>query len=176
MQLKIILNRAHKIKEFVYGKIEFGRWSGEETLEVDIHPRRGSRPICSSCGRKGSGYDHQGECRRFEFVPLWGMLVFLLYSMRRVDCPRRRVKMERVPWAEGKNELTTIYRWYLAGWDKRLSWSQAAESFRISWHHVFGSVEMAVEWGRSRMELEGIHAIGIDELQCWLGHKYITVV
>jgi hypothetical protein len=26
--------------------------------------------------------------RRFEFIPFWGFLVFLLYAMRRVDCRR----------------------------------------------------------------------------------------
>ena len=33
------------------------------------------------------GYDQLAE-RRFEFIPLWGFLVFLLYTMRRVDCRR----------------------------------------------------------------------------------------
>ena len=58
--------------------------------------------------------------RRFEFVPLWGLRVFLLYAMRRVDCPRCGVTVERVPWADGKHQLTTTYRWFLARWAKRL--------------------------------------------------------
>jgi hypothetical protein len=33
------------------------------------------------------GYDQLAE-RRFESIPLWGFLVFLLYTMRRVNCPR----------------------------------------------------------------------------------------
>ena len=59
-----------------------------------------------------------------EFVPLWGILVFLAYRMRRVDCQRCGVTVEIVPWGDGKNQLTTTYRWYLAGWAKRLSWSE----------------------------------------------------
>ena len=35
----------------------------------------------------GPGYDQLAE-RRFEFIPLWGFFVFLLYAMRRVDCRR----------------------------------------------------------------------------------------
>jgi hypothetical protein len=46
------------------------------------------------------GYDQLPE-RRFEFIPFWEFLVFLLYSMRRVDCRRRceAVVVEEVPWA-----------------------------------------------------------------------------
>jgi transposase len=47
------------------------------------------------------GYDQLAE-RRFEFISLWGFLVFLLYSMRRVDCRRCGVvAVEEVPWADG---------------------------------------------------------------------------
>ena len=73
--------------------------------------------------RRGRPYDHLKE-RRFEFVPLWGILVFLAYRMRRVDCPRCGVTVEMVPWCDGKNRLTTTYRWFLATWAKRLSWSE----------------------------------------------------
>ncbi|MFY8072993.1 MAG: transposase family protein [Pirellula sp.] len=41
--------------------------------------------MCSGCGNKRPTYDHT-SIRRFQFVPLWGIAVFLVYSMRRVDC------------------------------------------------------------------------------------------
>ena len=70
--------------------------------------------------------------RRFEFVPLWGLRVFFLYAMRRVDCPRCGVTVERVPWADGKHQLTTTYMWFLARWAKRLSWQRwPASSGRV---------------------------------------------
>jgi hypothetical protein len=44
------------------------------------------------------GYDQLAE-RRSEFIPLWGFLVFHLYTMRRVDCRRCGVvAVEEVPW------------------------------------------------------------------------------
>ena len=52
-----------------------------------------------------------------------------------------------MPWAEGKNHLTTAYQWFLATWAKVLSWRQVARSFRTSWDNVFRSVKMAVAWG-----------------------------
>ena len=64
--------------------------------------------MCSVCGMSGPGYDTL-PVRRFEFVPLWGIAVFFLYAMRRVQCPGCGIKVERVPWAEGKNHLTITY-------------------------------------------------------------------
>ena len=86
------------------------------------------------------------------------------------------MRVETVPWAEGKHHLTTTYAWFLARWAKRLSWTEVAEAFRTTWEHVFHSVEMAVTWGRDHCDLTGITAIGIDEIQWQRGHKYLTLV
>ena len=176
MQLKTLLNRTHKLKGFVYAKVKEGQWAGKMCIEVEVRPRKGSRPICSSCGRRGPGYDTPRGPRRFEFVPFWGIAVFFLYAMRRVDCPRCGVKVEYVPWADGKHFMTVAYQWFLANWAKRLSWSQVAEAFGTTWHYVFTSVEMAVDWGLKHRDLQGITAIGIDEMQWGRGHNYVTVV
>ena len=175
MRIQRILNRVQKFQSFVYGEARLVDEFPRPALEVMVRPRANSRPICSGCGRKRSGYDRLGV-RRYEFVPFWGMLVFFVYARRRVDCPSCGVKAEALPWAEGKHRLTTAYAWFLAGWAKRLSWSEVAEAFGTTWHHVFESVKMAVAWGRQRMSLEGITAIGIDEMQWSRGHNYVTVV
>jgi len=145
-------------------------------LEIEIRPRKGSRPVCSGCGKAGPGYDTL-TVRRFEFVPLWGIAVFFLYAMRRVDCPGCGIKVEQVPWAEGKTHLTTTYSWFLAKWARRLSWKECATSFQTSWDNVFRSVKMAVEWGLANRDLSNITAIGIDEI-CWkkIGSKFLTLV
>jgi transposase len=166
---------VHQIKGFVYGEVRWSEWSGEVSLEVEVKPRKGNRGTCSGCGKKRAGYDTR-ERRRFELIPFWGIRVFLLYTMRRVNCPVCGVKVEKVPWAEGKNEITTVYQWFLAQWAKRLSWQEVAEAFHTSWYYVQGAVEMAVEWGRSHMNLDGVTAIGIDEMQWGRGHQYVTVV
>jgi transposase len=175
MQLKTILNRVQKFKSFVYAE---ARWAGSieaPELEVEVVERSNGRPRCSGCGLAGPGYDRL-PARRFEFVPLWGIRVFLVYSPRRVDCPGCGVRVERMPWAAGKHRLTEAYAWFLAGWAKRLSWQEVAEVFRSSWDSVFRSVERAVEWGRAHQDLSGIQAIGIDELAWKRGHRYLTLV
>lgn len=101
MHLKIFLNRVYRQPGFVFTDVRLS--PAEEkvsSLWVMLRSRKESLSVCSGCNRKAQGNDTLAE-RRFEFVPLWGILVYFLYSMRRVDCPRCGVKVEVVPWAEG---------------------------------------------------------------------------
>jgi transposase len=176
MQIKTILNRIQLHKGFVYGSIRLREQAGRLILEVEIRPSKTSRPVCSGCDKARPGYDTQAQ-RRFEFVPLWGIAVFFLYAMRRVNCSDCGVKIERVPWAEGKKHLTTTYAWFLAGWAKCLSWLEVAKAFQTTWENVFRSVKMATEWGLAHRDLENIESIGTDEI-CWRKRKekFITLV
>jgi len=175
MQVKTLLNFVEKHKGFVYESIIWGSYEGKHCLEVQVRARQGSKAVCSGCGKRHSGYDSLPQ-RKFSFVPLWGIAVFFLYAMRRVDCPMYGVVVEEIPWGDGKRRLTTSYAWFLARWARRMSWKETAEAFHTSWYTVFSSVEMAVEWGRERLDLSGVFSIGIDEIQWQLGHKYLTLV
>ena len=84
MRIQTILNRVEKFKSFVYGKAHMEEQAGGPAPVVQVLPRKDSLPYCSGCLRRGRPYDHLKE-RRFEFVPLWGILVFLAYRTRRVD-------------------------------------------------------------------------------------------
>jgi len=65
-----------------------------------------SAAIGSRCHQYAPGYDQLPE-RRFEFIPLWGFFVLLLYAMRRVDGrPCGAIVVEEVPWGDGKRTLT----------------------------------------------------------------------
>jgi transposase len=175
MRLLTILHCLYQHKGFVYGNPSFFERDGRRAIQVPLRPRKGSRPICSGCGEQRAGYD-QLAARSFQFIPLWGLAVFLVYRMRRVDCPRCGVVVEHVPWASGKAQQTEAFAWYLTFWAKLLPWQQVAEVFRVSWGTVFAAVERAVEWGLARRRLEGIEGIGVDEVQWQRGHRYLTLV
>src|SRR3954453_6539552 len=96
--------------------------------------------------------------------------------MRRVDCRRCGVTVEMVPWCDGKNQLTTSYRWLLAPWARRLCSSEAAASYRTSWDSVFRAVAHAVAGGLAHRDLSGVTARGIDEGAWSRGHRYLTLV
>ena len=174
LQLITILNRCHRFPGFVYQQARFS--SDHKSIEIAVRPRKGSGAVCSRCHQPAPGYDQLSE-RRFEFIPFWGFLVFLLYSMRRVDCRRcEAVVVEEVPWGDGKRTLTRAYMLFLARWARRLSWKETAEAFRTSWEKVFDAVEHVVTFGLEHRKLGAIDAIGVDEIQYAKGHKYLTLV
>ena len=174
MLIKTLLNRVQPHKGFVYTNVR--EQMGERPRMIaGIRPRARSKPTCSGCHRRGPCYDTL-PVRHFQFVPIWGLLVFFAYAMRRVDCKRCGVTVEEVPWAEGKSPITTTYAWFLASWAKRMSWSAVAGVFRTSWDTVYRAVSLAVAWGLQHRDLKGIRAIGVDEVLWHRGHKYLTVV
>jgi transposase len=174
LQLITILNRCHRFPGFVYEQAHFS--SDHKSIEIAVRPRKGAKAVCSRCHQPAPGYDQLPE-RSFKFIPFWGFLVFLLYSMRRVDCRRcNAVVVEEVPWADGKRTLTRAYMLFLARWARKLSWKETAESFRTSWEKVFDAVEHVVTFGLEHRVLGQIDAIGVDEIQYAKGHKYLTLV
>ncbi|MDP7221480.1 MAG: ISL3 family transposase [Arenicellales bacterium] len=180
MLIKTLLNRIHPVKGFVYEKDQLVKDRTQPNgcrLDMQVRPRRGSRGICCGCGRRGATYDHLGQ-RRFIFVPLWGIAVVLVYTMRRIDCKRCGVKVEQVPWANpaSKSATTIAMELFLARWARLLSWKQVAQVFRVSWQRVYRSVESVVSYGLAHRELSGITAIGVDEIAYAKGHRYATLV
>ena len=174
MELITILNRCHRFRGFVYQYAYFS--ADKKSIEVAVRPRKGSAAVCSRCHLPAPGYDQLTE-RRFEFIPLWGFFVFLLYTMRRVNCRRCGiVAVEEVPWGDGKRTLTKAYMLFLARWARRQSWKETAEAFRTSWDKVFDAVEHVVTFGLEHRVLGQIDAIGVDEIQYAKGHKYLTLV
>jgi len=173
MDIKVILNRIEKHKGFVYGKTEWGKEA--EELLVSIRPAKRSNPVCSGCGKKRTAYDTLDQ-RRFLFVPLWGIAVVFLYTMRRVNCPACGVKVERVPWAMGKRQLTRSFSLYLAQWARRLSWQETADVFGTTWNRVYDAVRSVVEYGLKHRVITDTEAVGVDEIQFGKGHQYLTLV
>ena len=176
MHLKTILNHVEKHKGFVYETPRFGKdEDGTERIEFPVRPRERSKGLCSGCSTPGSTYDHLPE-RGFYFVPLWGIAVVLLYSMRRIDCAHCGIKVERVPFAAGKPPISRSFALYLAHWAKALSWQETARRFHVNWHQVFTALSYVAAWGLAHRDMAGVTAIGVDEVHFGKGQKYLTVV
>ena len=175
MRLQTILNSCQKFKSFVYEKVNFIVHNGEKRILVTLVPRKNSRGICSGCAKPGSCYDHLPS-REFEFVPLWGIPVTFVYRMRRINCRDCGIKVESIPWADGKETMTKTMMQFLAGWAKKLSWQETARSFNTSWHKVFSAVKYVVDWGLANRQLDNVESIGVDEISWKKGHKYLTLV
>lgn len=182
LTLKTLLNHVERLEGFVYESSRIhepvgGRRRGLAAAPmIDIHLRAHQRRPgkCSQCQASAPGYDRLAQ-RRFQFVPLWGMATYFVYAPRRLECGQCGIHVEHLPWALGKRPITQSFAWFLASWAKLLSWQVVSRRFQTSWESVFRSVEMAVGWGRARMDLTGISALGVDEIY-WKKGKFLTLV
>ena len=175
MRIKTLLNYCHPLKSFVYTECRFELRNGRPTLVAVIEPRKNGKVYCSVCGNACHGYDRL-DTREFDFVPLWNIPVRFEYQMRRVNCPQCGVRVEQIPWANGKSHTTKAFELFLAQWARKLSWKETARSFGTCWDTVYRSVKIVVAYGLAHRNLDGIEAIGVDEIQYGKGHKYLTVV
>ena len=64
---------------------------------------------------------------------MWGFKVFFVYAMRRVSCPHcQQIVVEKVPWADGKNQSNHYHLVFLANWAKDLSWKTVSTRFGVN--------------------------------------------
>jgi transposase len=178
LEVKTLLNRVQHFVGFVYRSVSLRGEGSDLRIEVQVEPHAGVHRRCGECRQPCPGYDVLAA-RRWLFVPLWNILVYLLYAPRRVQCPIHGVVVEYLPWSDGKRPLTTAMMGFLAQWARRLSWRETARVFRTSWEAVYRSVEWFVEWGLAHRTLSDIEAIGIDEIHWGKGRRganFLTVI
>ena len=175
MHVRTLLAAVYRHKGFVYGTERLDR--KKKRVSIEVRARKGSKAICSQCGRPGPTYAPLPE-RGCDRIPVWSLAVVLLYAMRRVDCQHcGKVVVERVPWSVGgKSRLTTALAHHLAGWARFLSWKEVGRRCGACWDSVADAVRWIVRYGLENRSLDGIAAIGVDEIQYTKGHRYLTLV
>jgi transposase len=178
LEVKTILNRIQRFVGFIYRSIRLRGSGGSQRIEVRIEPHQGIRGKCATCLLSCPGYDLLHE-RNWSFPPMWGIVVHFFYTPRRVECADHGVGVEHIPWSQGKRPVTTAMMVFLARWARRLSWRETAIVFQTSWESVYRSVQWFVEWGLAHRKLEGIQAIGVDEIHWGKGlrsENFLTVI
>ena len=180
LQVKTVLNALQPFPGFVYRdiRLQCHRDGQPRCLEITVQAHQGRAARCSRCLKPAPGYDQQPQ-RSWLFVPLWGIVTWFLYAARRVHCPEHGVVIEHVPWSDGKRPVTIAMMCFLSRWARRLSWRETARAFGTSWECVYRSVQWFVEWGLAHRILEGIRAIGIDEIHWGQGqgaNAFLTVI
>lgn len=143
-------------------------------LVVDVAPQW-RLPRCSECGQPCPGYDHDRD-RKWRHLDLAGMLLYLRYDTRRVDCPRCGVKVELVPWAEPGSWFTRPFEDHVGYLAQRNDKTTISHSMRIAWNTVGTIVRRVVARHGDRDPLDQLTHIGVDELSYRRHHEYITVV
>jgi len=149
----------------------------EEHGEIVVYlvPDKRCKVVCSCCGRQGPGYDTLKE-RRWKHVPLWGIPVTLVHAPRRVECSTCGIRVEAIPWTQGKSPLSLPLSVVLATWSKLVAWKVVGQLFGFHWNTVRKAVKNVVDYGLANRDLGNLIYIGIDEISRKRGHVYHTQV
>lgn len=147
----------------------------EGALVMDVRPTW-RKPRCSCCKRQRGGYDTL-KVRRWRHLDFGGAQVWLRYALRRVWCPNGGVVAEQVPWCEvTTSRFTTRFEEAVGFLVQRCDKTSVQEMFTIAWRSVGQIVQRVVQRHQPGDRLDGLTAIGIDELSYRKGHKYVTTV
>ena len=178
VKVKTLLNRTQPIPGFRYADVRLVEGPGGPELAVEIEAHAQRPGLCSICELPAPTYDHLDR-RSWRHVAPWRLATTFFCTPRRVSCAVHGVRVESLPWSEGKRPWTRAMMVFLARWARRLSWKETAEACDVSWEAVYRSVAWIVEWGLAHRVLAGITAIGVDELHWRKGKQsknYVTLL
>ena len=103
--------------------------------------------------------------------------MYLRYGLRRVSCRACGVVAEAVPWCDVTTaRFTTRFEDAVGFLVPRCDTTSVQEMFDSAWVTVGQIVERVMQRQRPADPLDGLMAIGIDELSYRKGHKYVTTV
>ncbi len=146
----------------------------ETAVIVHVRPSW-KKPRCAHCHKRAPGYDHRPN-RLWRHMHLGSMVLWLMYSPRRVNCPRCGVHVEKVPWAEPKSRNTKDFEEYVAYLAQLTDKTHVSKLLHIGWHAVGSIIERIVEQKLDASRFENLRSIGVDEFSYRKRHRYITTV
>jgi transposase len=150
-------------------------FSGEGVI-VTVKLRR-RRRVCSRCGQTGSHLEiHDHRTKRWRHLDLGATRCVIECALRRLRCPDCGVHLEAVPWARPDAHHTRDFEDVVAWLAQQMAKTPIAGLLRIAWDTVGQIVERVVSEHLDEKRLQGLVAIGVDEISYRRHHRYLTSV
>jgi len=149
---------------------------GAAGVIVEVRLRR-RRRVCSRCGQAGSELQiHDWRTKRWRHLDLGRTRCVIECELRRLRCKDCGVHLEAVPWARPDARHTRDFE-DVVGWlAQQMAKTPIAGLLRIAWDTVGQIVERVVSEQLDERRLEGLLAIGVDEISYRRHHRYLTSV
>ena len=149
---------------------------GAEGVIVMVKLRR-RRRVCSRCGQTGSELQiHDHRTKRWRHLDLGATRCVIEASLRRLRCPHCGVHLEPVPWARPGAQHTRDFEDVVAWLAQQMAKTPIAGMLRIGWDTVGHIVERVLADHLDEERLQGLVAIGVDEISYRRGQRYLTSV
>ncbi len=147
---------------------------GAEGVIVTVRLRR-RRRVCSSCGQVG-GHVHGRRVKRWRHLDLGANRCVIACELRRLWCRDCGVRLEAVPWARPGSSYTRDFEDVVAFLAQQMAKTPIARLLRIAWDSVGRIVERVVRDRLDERRLDGLVAIGVDEISYRRGQRYLTCI
>jgi transposase len=150
---------------------------GAEGIVVTVRLRR-RRRVCALCGQTGAQLEiHDRRHKRWRHLDLGANRCVIECELRRLRCPDcRAVRPEPVPWARPESPYTRDFEDVVAWLAQQMAKTPIAGLLRIGWDSVGRIVARVMADHLDQARLEGLIAIGVDEISYRRGQRYLTSV
>jgi transposase len=149
---------------------------GAEGVIVTVRLRR-RRRVCSACGQTGRRLQvHDRRVKRWRHLDLGASRCLIECELRLLRCPDCGVRMEPVPWARPGAHHTRDFDDVVAWLAQQMAKTPIAGLLRIGWDTVGRIVERVMADHLDKRRLDGLVAIGVDEISYRRGQRYLTSV
>ena len=142
---------------------------------VTVRLRR-RRRVCSRCGQTGRLHVHGRRVKRWRHLDLGAQRCIIECELRRLWCRSCGVQFEAVPWARAGSRYTRDFEDVVAWLAQQMAKTPIAGLLRIAWDTVGRIVERVVADRLDERRLQGLVAIGVDEIAYRRHHRYLTSV
>jgi transposase len=146
----------------------------DQGVIVTVRLRR-RRRVCSGCGQVGARI-HARRVKRWRHLELGSTRCVIECELRRVGCRDCGVRYEAVPWARPGSPYTRDFEDVTAWLAQQMAKTPIAGLLRIAWDSVGQIVERVVTEHLDERRLDGLVAIGADEISYRRGQRYLTSV
>lgn len=142
-------------------------------VEVTVRPK--AHRLQCPCGILASAvYDRRR--RRWRHLDLATHRLWLVYEIRRLDCPDCGVRTEELPWARPGARHTRDFEDVVVWLAQRTDRTSVATLMRCSWETVTAIINRCVTELLDNRRLENLYRIGVDEVCYRHPHKYLTII
>nr|WP_170306743.1 ISL3 family transposase [Mycolicibacter kumamotonensis] len=142
-------------------------------IEVSLRPK--ARLLRCPCGKRfRSIYDRRR--RRWRHLDLARARLWLVYDIRRIDCPDCGVTTEELPWARPGARHTRDFEDMVLWLAQRTDRTSVATLMRCAWETVTTIINRGVAELLDQRRLQTLYRIGVDEICYRHPHRYLTII
>lgn len=143
-------------------------------VDVRLRTRKLTCPRCDYTTR--ARYDTRPDPSCWRHLDFGSYLVIVRAELRRVECPTHGVLVQAVPFARYRAGFTRDFEDLTAFLTTRTDKTTLARFLRLDWDTIGRICDRVVATELDPDRLDGLVAIGVDEISWRKHHQYLTLV